>query len=116
MLTSHAANVALPFPRAPTDARMFPMKPSRRALLIVPKSRRGKPPSIMARHGGGGSPEVALFPGGANYHAMVRGGVKRGYVVFAPQHLFTADGYPKDVRNKTDQRLRLVGTSLTAVE
>jgi dienelactone hydrolase len=47
---------------------------------------------------------------------MVRGGAKRGYVVFAPQHLFSADGFPKDVRNRTDQRLRLVGTSLTAVE
>src|SRR6187402_20068 len=47
---------------------------------------------------------------------MVRGGVKRGYVVFAPQHLFSAEGFPKDVRTRTDDRLRLVGTSLTAVE
>jgi dienelactone hydrolase len=67
-------------------------------------------------HGGGGSPEVALFHGGANYHDMVRGGAKRGYVVFAPQHLFNADGYPKNVRNQIDDRLRLVGTSLTAIE
>ncbi|MBM3459691.1 MAG: hypothetical protein FJX77_14305, partial [Armatimonadetes bacterium] len=47
---------------------------------------------------------------------MVRGGVKRGYVVFAPTHLFRADGHPPDVRVRTDERLRLVGTSLTAVE
>ncbi len=47
---------------------------------------------------------------------MVRGGVKAGYVVFAPQHLFSAPGYPRDTRNKIDERLRLVGTSLTAVE
>ena len=67
-------------------------------------------------HGGGGSPEVALFHGGANYHDMVRGGVKRGYVVFAPQHLFSAEGYPGDIRNRIDDRMRLVGTSLTAVE
>src|SRR5205085_5131738 len=47
---------------------------------------------------------------------MVRGGVKRGYVVWAPTHLFHADGFPPDVRNRMDDRLRLVGTSLTAVE
>jgi dienelactone hydrolase len=67
-------------------------------------------------HGGGGSPEVALFNGGANYHDMVRGGVKRGYIVYAPQHLFRADGYPDEIRRQIDDRLRLVGTSITAVE
>jgi dienelactone hydrolase len=67
-------------------------------------------------HGGGGSPDVALFHGGGNYHDMVRGAVKRGYAVFAPQHLFSAPGYPGDIRNRTDNRMRLVGTSLTAVE
>jgi dienelactone hydrolase len=85
-------------------------------IYIVPKGLTGKAPLIIAMHGGGGSPEVALFHGGANYHDMVRGGAQRGYVVFAPQHLFAAEGFPKDVRNKTDERLRLVGTSLTAVE
>jgi dienelactone hydrolase len=87
-------------------------------IYIVPKSlaENEQAPLVISMHGGGGSPEVALFHGGANYHDMVRGGVKRGYVVFAPQHLFSAEGYPKDVRNRTDDRLRLVGTSLTAVE
>jgi dienelactone hydrolase len=85
-------------------------------IYIVPKSLKGKAPLIISMHGGGGSPEVALFHGGANYHDMVRGGVKLGYVVFAPQHLFNADGYPKDIRNKIDERLKLLGTSLTAVE
>lgn len=85
-------------------------------IYIVPKGLTGKAPLIIAMHGGGGSPEVALFNGGANYHDMVRGGVKQGYVVFAPQHLFNADGYPKDIRNKIDERMRLIGTSLTAVE
>ena len=47
---------------------------------------------------------------------MVRGGVKRGYVVFAPTHLFFAEGYPRDIRNRIDERMRLIGTSLTAVE
>jgi dienelactone hydrolase len=36
--------------------------------------------------------------------------------VFAPQHLFSALGFPGDIRNRTDERLRLVGTSLTAIE
>src|SRR4051794_23703332 len=85
-------------------------------IYIVPRGVTGKAPLIISMHGGGGSPEVALFHGGANYHDMVRGGVKRGYVVFAPQHLFAAPGYPKDIRQRIDDRLRLVGTSLTAVE
>lgn len=85
-------------------------------LYIAPKNAKGKAPLVISMHGGGGSPEVATFHGGANYHDMVRGGVKRGYVVFAPTHLFRADGFPPNVRNQMDDRLRLVGTSLTAVE
>lgn len=99
---------------------MIPVLPGVHAegIYIVPKSLQAgaKAPLVISMHGGGGSPEVALFHGGANYHDMVRGGTKRGYIVFAPQHLFSAEGYPKDVRNRTDERLRLVGTSLTAVE
>ena len=85
-------------------------------IYIVPKGVMGKVPLVISMHGGGGSPEVALFNGGANYHDMVRGGVKNGYAVFAPQHLFRASGYPGDIRSRTDERLKLVGTSLTAVE
>ncbi|MCC7424633.1 MAG: dienelactone hydrolase family protein [Planctomycetaceae bacterium] len=99
---------------------MIPILPGVHAegIYIVPKSLKPneKAPLVISMHGGGGSPEVALFHGGANYHDMVRGGVKRGYVVFAPQHLFSAEGFPRDIRNRTDERLRLVGTSLTAVE
>jgi dienelactone hydrolase len=85
-------------------------------IYIVPKGLKGRAPLVISMHGGGGSPDVALFHGGANYRDMVRGGVKRGYVVFAPTHLFSAPGAPGDIRNRTDERLRLVGTSLTAVE
>ncbi len=85
-------------------------------IYIVPKNRKGRIPLIISMHGGGGSPEVALFHGGANYHDMVRGGLKRGYAVFAPQHLFSAPGYPGDIRNRTDDRLRLVGTTISAIE
>lgn len=85
-------------------------------IYIVPQNLQGKAPLVISMHGGGGSPEVALFNGGANYHDMVRGGVKRGYVVFAPQHLFSAEGFPRNIRQQIDDRLRLVGTSITAVE
>ncbi len=85
-------------------------------IYIVPKHVKGRVPLIISMHGGGGSPEVALFHGGSNYHDMVRGGIKRGYAVFAPQHLFSAQGYPGNIRNQIDDRLRLVGTSLTAIE
>ena len=99
---------------------MIPILPKIHAegIYIVPKSPKAndKVPLVIAMHGGGGSPEVALFHGGSNYHDMVRGGLKRGYAVFAPQHLFSAEGFPPDIRNRTDERLRLVGTSLTAIE
>lgn len=97
---------------------MIPILPEvhSEGIYIVPKSLQGKAPLVIAMHGGGGSPEVALFNGGANYHEMVRGGVRRGYIVYAPQHLFRADGYPDDIRRQIDDRLRLVGTSITAIE
>ena len=97
---------------------MIPVLPGvhSEGIYIVPKSIRGKAPLMISMHGGGGSPEVALFNGGANYHDMVRGAVKRGYVVYAPQHLFRAEEYPQDIRRQIDDRLRLIGTSITAVE
>jgi len=85
-------------------------------IYIVPKGLKGRAPLVISMHGGGGSPEIALFHGGGNYHDMVRGAAKRGYVVFAPTHLFHAEGFPNDIRNSIDERMRLVGTSLTAVE
>lgn len=83
---------------------------------IVPRGVAGRVPLVIAMHGGRGSPEVALFHGGGNYHDMVRGGVKRGYAVFAPQHLFQGPSFPEEIRDKIDRRLRLIGTSLTAIE
>ena len=97
---------------------MIPILPGvhSEGIYIVPKGLQGKAPLVISMHGGGGSPEVALFNGGANYHGMVRNGAKHGYVVYAPQHLFRAEGYPRDIRRQIDDRLRLVGTSITAVE
>lgn len=97
---------------------MIPILPGvhSEGIYIAPQDIDGKRPLVISMHGGGGSPEVALFHGGANYNDMVRGAVKRGYVVYAPQHLFRADGFPKDIRRRIDDRMRLIGTSLTAVE
>lgn len=97
---------------------MFPILPGvhSEGIYIIPKALQGKAPLVIAMHGGGGSPEVALFNGGANYNDMVRGAVIRGYVVYAPQHLFRAEGYPTDIRRQIDDRMRLIGTSITAVE
>jgi len=85
-------------------------------IYIAPKGVKGRVPLVVSMHGGGGSPEAALFRGGSNYRDMVRGGVKRGYAVWAPTHLFRAEGFPQDIRNRVDSRARLVGTSLTAIE
>lgn len=85
-------------------------------IYIVPRAAAGRMPLIIAQHGGAGSPEKALFAGGANYHDMVRGAVKRGYAVFAPQLLFSSPGLANETRRNTDRRLRLLGTSITAVE
>lgn len=85
-------------------------------LYLLPKTRTGRIPLVISMHGGGGSPEIALFNGGANYHDMVRGAAEQGYAVWAPTHLFSADGYPPDIRQRMDSRARLAGTTLTAIE
>ncbi len=85
-------------------------------LYLTPKNVNGKVPLVISQHGGGGSPEVALFHGGANYHDMVRGAASNGYAVLALQHLFAADGYPGDIRQRMDSRARLAGTTITGIE
>jgi len=78
---------------------------------------------VIALHGGGGFPEMATFHGGTNYHDMVRGAVERGYVVFAPHHIFYpfrdrdhGTPIPPEVRAQLDEPLKQHGTSLMAVE
>lgn len=41
---------------------------------------------------------------------------RTSYTVYALQHLFQAAGYPQNIRQQIDDRMRLIGTSLTAVE
>lgn len=90
------------------------------SLYIVPKGLEGAAPLVIAQHGGGGTPEVATFAGGANYHDMVRGAVAEGYVVWAPAlifNTFTDPGLlPEGIRQTLDARARRAGTTLAAIE
>ena len=92
-------------------------------LYLVPQGLSAPAPLVIAQHGGGGTPETAIFAGAANYHDMIRGAAARGYVVFAPHLIFNpfsdqqaGSPLPPGVRARLDARLRLLGTSLTAVE
>ncbi len=93
-------------------------------LLLVPKKLAAKrAPLVIAMHGGGGSPEMATYMGGANYKDMVRGAAAQGYVVYAPHSVMypfrdrdAGTTIPADVRRMLDERFREAGTSLAAVE
>ncbi len=92
-------------------------------LLLLPAARKGRIPLIIAQHGGGGTPELALFRGGANYHDMIRGALREGYAVWAPlivMYPFVdrdhGSAIPPTVREDLDRRLRFLGTTLFALE
>ncbi len=93
-------------------------------LLILPKKPVAKRmPLVISMHGGGGSPEMATFAGGANYKDQVRGAVAEGYAVYAPHSVMypfrdrdAGTTIPADVRRVLDERFREAGTSLAAVE
>jgi dienelactone hydrolase len=87
-----------------------------RGLFLVPKKAELPAPLVISCHGGGGSPELATFNGGTNYHDMVRGAVEQGYVVWAPQLLFHASGQVPNLRHFADSKAREIGTSITAIE
>lgn len=92
-------------------------------LYLVPKHAKLPAPLVIAQHGGGGYPELAIFKGGGNYKDMIRGAAKEGYVVWAPillMHPFrdrdTGTPIPAEVRRDIDAQFRKLGTSLMAVE
>jgi hypothetical protein len=85
-------------------------------LYIVPRSTAPPLPLIVALHGGAGSPEIATFNGGANYHDMVRGCIDLGAAVWAPGMVFQAAGHPAEIRQVIDARARLAGTTIAALE
>jgi len=92
-------------------------------LYIVPKKVKLPAPLVISLHGGGGTPEGALFHGGSNYHDQIRGAVERGYVVWSP--LFVMQAFsdrdkgtevPAEIRKILDAKLRANGTSLMGME
>lgn len=92
-------------------------------LYIVPKNAKLPAPLVISQHGGGGTPEMATFHGGTNYHDLVRGAVAQGYVVFAPLTIMYpyrdrdhGTPIPADVRGLLDDQLRARGTTLMGVE
>lgn len=92
-------------------------------LYLVPKNVRLPAPLVIAKHGGGGYPELAIFKGGGNYKDMIRGAAREGYVVWAPITLMypyrdrdTGTPIPAEVRRDMDARFRKLGTSLMGVE
>jgi len=92
-------------------------------LFIVPKNVKLPAPLVISQHGGGGTPEMATFHGGTNYHDQVRGAVAEGYVVFAPltvMYPFRDRDHdtpiPADVRGILDDTLRARGTTLMGME
>lgn len=92
-------------------------------LYLVPKNVKLPAPLVIAKHGGGGYPELAIFKGGGNYKDMIRGAAKEGYVVWAPITLMypyrdrdTGTPIPAEVRRDMDARFRKLGTSLMGIE
>jgi dienelactone hydrolase len=92
-------------------------------LYIVPKKAKGKTPLVISKHGGGGTPEMATFKGGTNYHDMVRGAVAEGYIVWAPLTVMypyrdrdKGTAIPAEVRRDLDAPLREAGASLMGLE
>ncbi len=92
-------------------------------LYLVPKGAKGPRPLVVSLHGGGGFPEMALFKGGSNYHDQIRGAVRQGYAVWAPQFVMypfrdrdTGTPIPAEVRADLDLKFRNAGSSLMAVE
>jgi len=92
-------------------------------LYIVPNGGPARKPLVISQHGGGGTPELALFNGGANYHDMIRGSVRAGYITYAPlivmypyQDRDNGSEIQPEVRRDFDGLLRERGTSLFGVE
>lgn len=92
-------------------------------LYLVPKNLRKPAPLVISKHGGGGFPEMAIYKGGGNYHDMIRGAAKEGYIVYAPLTVMypyrdrdKGSPIPVEVRAGLDAKLRAAGTSLMGLE
>ncbi len=92
-------------------------------LYLVPNGPVKRRPLVISQHGGGGTPELALFKGGANYHDQIRGAAREGYVVFAPLVMMypyvdrdNGTEIPEHIRRDFDSALRERGMSLFGLE
>jgi len=90
-------------------------------LLIRPRQPAAGRALAVAIHGGGGSPELAAeLLGPTNYNNLGRRLARRGHVVWMPACLertsFDPQAPPRDLHRILDQRARLVGTSLPALD
>ncbi|WP_127579085.1 alpha/beta hydrolase family protein [Paenibacillus koleovorans] len=87
-------------------------------LFFVPHTVEGPCPLVLVQHGGSGTPELcAGFNGPSNYNGIIQRILRRGCAVFAPQlHLWTQEQGPENNRNRMDNQLKQLGSSITAVE
>lgn len=92
--------------------------------LLFQHSGNEKRPLVICQHGGLGTPELCsslLESGSSNYNDMTQRVLSLGVDVFAPQMLLwdpaQYDEHTEDIkRRELDQRLRLCGGSIAALE
>ncbi|MBQ4629888.1 MAG: dienelactone hydrolase family protein [Clostridia bacterium] len=87
--------------------------------LLYKMRCKEKRPLVIVQHGGEGTPElISGFYGSThNYHDMLERTVKSGVHVFAPQLLLWNKNYEVEYnREVTDAKLKMIGSSITAVE
>ena len=78
-----------------------------------------KKPLVLVQHGGLGTPELisGIYGDTCNYNNMLKRVFEKGVHVFAPQLLLWSDEYDVPfTRSKIDARLKMVGSSVTAIE
>ncbi len=88
-------------------------------VFIVPASADKNTPLIFALHGAKGCPELVcgFYGSTANYNDMAMRAVSKGFAVFVPQlHLWSEDFGPINQREELDQKLKLLGESITSFE
>lgn len=91
-------------------------------IYMLPHTIEKKAPLLVCQHGGGGNPEaICDLDTRINYHSFGHEAVKRGYIVWAPglimRCVYGGDPVFEGAdRNLLDRRLRLLGTSIIAIE
>ena len=79
----------------------------------------GALPLVIVQHGGLGTPELisGIYGSTANYNDMLQRVRENGVHVFAPQLLLWSESYDVEFDRKViDARLKMVGSSITAIE